>query len=44
MNFKKYYINGSQFNINIHIRPEKYWNMYMLFLTRITTPKKKKKL
>jgi hypothetical protein len=42
MNFKRFYINGSRFNIDIHIHPESYWNHLMYKLTQWTTKKKEK--
>ncbi len=32
INFKKYYINGNRFTININFRTEMRWNDFMYFL------------
>ena len=39
LNFKKYYINGNRFNIDIHFSPEKYWNNLMGKLYKLITVK-----
>ena len=39
MNFKKYYINGNRFTIEINFRTEMHWNDFMYWLTQKTTAK-----
>ena len=36
MNFKRYYINGNDFTIEINFRTEMYWNNFMYWLTKKT--------
>jgi len=38
MNFRKYYINGNKLTFTISFKGNRYWNDFMYWLTRITTP------